>query len=354
VASGAAVAGAAIRSARAGAVICLSGGSYHGLVLAGRHTGDITVEPVPGSRVELTPGIEDRSGDLAAVLARRSTSHIVLHGFRIAGMVELSAGDSFIRIDHNDIFGGPFGVRLDSTACTTPNAPRWPGCRPEPRISEITVSGNRIHDIGRAFAHRAININNYDRVRVTGNDEYGIVDEGGQHVDCLQSTFGGSNLIFDHNYEHDNNCQGFFTKDGDVRNAIVYDNLFLRDQVAHVSESNMDIVNVYHLIIRRNTSWPGTDDLLFDMSSARQPRAQVDHNVFWEFNKTCYCSQTAEYSLREADNVFARRPWTFTPARSDRVRRPRFVSPGSDDYRLVRNRSGIGVDWRPAAEHYGP
>ena len=166
-----------------------------------------------------------------------------------------------------------------SEDCHVPNAPQWSGCGATPKITDVTISGNRIHDIGGSTGDDAINVNNYANLRVTGNDLYGM-HEGGNHTDCFQSTFGGSGLVFDHNYEHDNNCQGFFIKDGDVTDAALYDNLFLRDQIDHEAEGNLNIINVYDVTIRRNTSLPDTVDVIRDLGSARPPDATVDHNVF--------------------------------------------------------------------------
>jgi hypothetical protein len=348
--SSAAAADSAVRSVRAGAVVCLAAGTYPGLALTGGHSGYVTVEAVPGQTVTITSGLRDGHGQPVAVYGEAGASHIVVHGFEIAGMVELQSGNSFIRIDHNDISGGFFGVVLTSTDCTVPNAPRWVGCHPDPKITNVIISGNRIHNIGGPSGDDALNINNYASVRVTGNELFGMF-EGGNHTDCLQSTFGGSGLVFDHNYEHDNNCQGLFIKDGDVGSAIVYDNLFVRDQAHHEPEPNIQIFNVYDLTIRNNTSWPGTIDLLRNLGSARQPHATVDHNVFETFANGC-CADRG-FALAERDNIFGHNFEGFHRSRSDRLGRPRFVAPGSDDYRLA-HAHGIGIDWRPAAQHFGP
>jgi hypothetical protein len=158
--------------------------------------------------------------------------------------------------------------------------------------------------------------------------------------------------MFDHNYEHDNNCQGFFTKDGDVTDATLYDNLFVRDQAANEPEANMDIWNVYDLTIRNNTSWPGAGDIIRDVDLAHQPRATVDHNVFEAFANGC-CEEASVFRLREGHNVFDHQP-TFRIASTDAVLTPAFVSARGEDYRLASNPHRIGVDWRPADQHYGP
>jgi hypothetical protein len=349
--SDAAAVDSAVRSAPAGSAICLAAGTYPGLDLSGTHTGDVTVEPSSGQSVTVTAGVTGADGGISAVHVEPGASHVIVHGLYITGGVELEAGDSFIRIDHNDITGHDFGVRLNSSNCKTPNAPAWNGCQPLAKITDVTISGNRIHNV--TTDGDAININNYARVRVTGNEFVGVVDPGGRHVDCLQSTFGGSGLVFDHNYEHDNNCQGLFIKDGDVTDATVYDNLFVRDQINGVSEQNVDIVDVYGLLIRNNTSWPGTGDILRDLGSAGEARAVVDHNVLESFANGC-CGDSAHFRLTERENRFSQAPSTFAGARTDRGSNVAFVDPSSDDYRLAVNPKGIGIDWRPADQHFGP
>jgi hypothetical protein len=345
-------AAASIGSAKSGAVICLKAGLYNGLTLSGDHAGAVTIQPVPGEQVTLDAGARDSRGQSVAVYVAPGARNLIIHGFRVRGEVELSMGDSSIRLDHNDITGGPYGIELSSEDCHVANAPRWSGCGATPKITDVTVSGNRIHDIGGPTGSDAINANNYANLRVTGNDVYGM-HEGGNHTDCFQSTFGGSGLLFDHNYEHDDNCQGFFTKDGDVTDAVLYDNLFLRDQVEHEPEGNLDIINVYRLTIRRNTSLPDTVDAIRDQGSAQPPHAAVDHNVFEIFANGC-CDDPAQFHLNERYNIFAQQPDSFRIDGTDRVARAQFVDPRRDDYRLVHNPHGIGIDWSPADQHYGP
>jgi hypothetical protein len=350
--SSAAAAEAGVLAGSGGAVVCLTAGTYAGLDLSGAHSGYVIVQPVPGQTVTITAGVRDSHANEVAVYAEPGATHLIVHGFLVRGEMELAPGASAIRIDHNDITGGPFGVELDSVNCRTANAPTWSGCAPEPKITDVIISGNRIHDIGGPAGGDAINVNNYANLRVTGNDLYGMI-EGGNHTDCLQSTFGGSGLVFDHNYEHDNNCQGLFTKDGDVTDAVIYDNLFVRDQVSHQPEGNLDIFNVYRLILRNNTSLPDTADILRDQGSAQPPRATVDRNVFDTFADGC-CAERATFALTEDANVFLHRPLSFRPARDDRIGLPAFIDPGTDDYRLAHNPDRIGIDWRPADQHYGP
>lgn len=345
-------AAASVGSAKAGAVICLKAGTYAGLTLASVHSGGVTVQPVPGQRVTLTTGARDSHGQNVAVYVEPNASNLIIHGFWVRGEVELSTGDSSIRVDHNDITGGPYGIELDAENCKAPNAPTWQGCESEPKIQGVILSGNRIHDIGGATGQDAINVNDYAALRVTGNEISGVLEHG-HHSDCFQSTFGGSGLVFDHNYEHDNNCQGFFIKDGDVTTALLYDNLFVRDQVENEPEGNLDIYNVYHLTLRNNTSWPGTSDIVRDVGSARPPVLALDHNVLHFFANGC-CSDPGTVTVTQSANVFGEPPMALRAEHAELVGAPRFADAAGDDYRLASNPSGIGIDWRPADQHYGP
>jgi hypothetical protein len=342
----------AVADAAADTVVCLSPGRYSGLALEGRRATDVTVQAVPGQRVTIEPGVQDSHEERVAIYIKPDTSHVIVHGFYIHGEVELGQGSSFVRFDHNDITGGVFGIRLDSNDCKTANAPTWSDCGPQPKITNVTISANRIHDLGGATGQDSINVNNFANLRITGNDLYGML-EGGNHTDCFQSTFGGSGLVFDHNYEHDNNCQGFFIKDGDVTDALLYDNLFVRDQVANQPEANLDIVNVYRLTLENNTSWPGTDDILRDFSSAQPPRATIERNVIETFANGC-CTDPVQFAMTEGQNIFGNDPWTFRPSATDSVSKPQFLDANSDDYRLAHNPGDVGVDWSPTTQRYGP
>ena len=89
------------------------------------------------------------------------------------------------------------------------------------------ISGNHFHGIGQSGSEDAIHLDNWRNVTVSRN-EFDHIIESGNHTDCLQSVYGGTNLTFTRNYEHDNDCQGFFVKDGDATNVTVSDNLFVR------------------------------------------------------------------------------------------------------------------------------
>jgi hypothetical protein len=338
---------AAVTSAAAGRTLCLSAGVYAGLVLRREVRGDVTVEPVPGQRVTIRAGAIDGHRHVVAVVFLPGSEHIVLHGFYITNEVELEPGDVGIRIDHNDISGGIYGVQLDSSNCQAPNAPAWPGCRPLAKISDTVISGNRIHDI--VAVADALNINNYATLRITGNDIYDII-EGGYHSDCLQSTFGGTNLMFDHNYEHDNECQGFFLKDGDVTGATLKDNLFLSDARPALNgasaASSSQVWNTAGFVAEHNTIWD-RKGLTLRCVTARVPcTATVRDNVLVSLTNGSGTAET--FVLTESGNSFAKPPWSFRQSATDRIVSAGTAPPAGG------SAPAVGIDWNPASEHYGP
>ena len=352
--SSAAAAEAGVKAAPAGRVICLSAGTYAGFELTRHRNADVTLQPVPGQRVTIGSGAIDSHQQRVALVFQPGARHIVLHGFYITGEVELEPGDELIRIDHNDISRGWYGIQLDSSDCTNPNSPAWPGCHPLPKITHTVISGNRIHDI--IDKADALNVDNYAGLRITHNEIYNLV-EGGHHTDCLQSTFGGTGLVFDHNYEHDNECQGFFLKDGDIKGVRLYDNLFLRDNVRAVnggsSFSTSQVYNTSGFVAERNTIWDTKGLTLRCVESHLPCTATIDHNLLSSLT-IGNNGDPARFEVGERNNVFGERPWSFKGARSDRVRGSVFINPAKDDYRLAQNSSGTGIDWTPASQHYGP
>jgi hypothetical protein len=332
----------------------MSEGTYAGMTLSRHNPGTVTLQPVPGQSVSIAAGAVDSHNQKVAVVFTPGASRIVLHGFSIEGEVELEPGDSSIRIDHNDISGGYYGIQLDSSNCRAPNAPTWAGCRPLPKITNTVISGNRIHHI--VAKADALNVDNYARLRITGNELYDLI-EGGDHTDCLQSTFGGTGFVFDHNFEHDNECQGFFVKDGDVTHVRFYDNLFVRDELRAVnggsSFSTSQVYNTRNFVAQNNTIWDGKGLTFRCLNSHVACTATLDHNVFSMLTNGNR-GDRSYFRLTERFNVFGSSPWSFRRDRSDISRRTRFIDAAHDDYRLAHNPHGIGVDWAPAQQHYGP
>jgi hypothetical protein len=328
----------AVSGAASGSVICLNTGAYGGLALNATHGSDVTLQAAPAAHV--TAGKLTISG-----------SHIVVRGLWLTGEVALEQGASFITLDRNDITGGSEGIVFNTSDCTVPNAPTWSGCEPHPPITDVTISANHIHDIGQTSGEDAIHLDNWRRVAITGN-EFDHIIESGEHTDCLQSVYGGDQLTFTRNYEHDNDCQGFFIKDGDATNVAFTDNLFLRDQIG--SYANFaQIWNVQSLTIQRNTIWDGKGLALVANGASFTPTATIDHNVIDTF--TVEQPVGAPYSITEGNDIFGESPTNLSEGSGDSVvANPQFVNTATDDYRLAGNPNGIGIDWSPAEQRYGP
>lgn len=338
---------AQVASAAPGALVCLAAGSYGAMNLTGAHAGPVTLEPLPGA-----------SASIAGLGVAAGASNITIHNFTITGGVSLGAGDSHITIDHNDINGeGPGGdgegVETGGVNCAAPNAPVYPGCTSTPPSTYITISGNRIHGYGLGATEDAIHLNNWQHVRVIANDIYDL-EEHGNHTDALQSVWGGSDLLFERNYEHDNQAQGFFIRDGDVAQVKVADNLFLRNNnEPPMDEYNVQAIDTTEFTMTGNTVWDNQADLIRAEEAAEPLTATVERNVEEVFN--VLYEKGPAYQLTEDHDLFREPPWTFTMgAHSIVVPDPEFVDPAADDYRLKSNPEHLGVDWAPAEYVYGP
>jgi hypothetical protein len=333
----------AVAKAAPGATVCLKSGSYGGkLSLSAKAAGAVTLTAAPGAHVE--------TGSIAI-----SGRHLTVSDLWIHGEVALTAGASDIAIVHDDISNaggvGGEGIVFETSDCTAPNAPKWEGCEAQAPISGVAILANRIHEIGAAGSEDAIHLDNWRDVRIAGNELDHIV-ESGNHTDCLQSVYGGEGLVFDHNYEHDNDCQGIFIKDGDATNVSFTDNLFVRDQVGSYANFSQ-IWNVKGLKIEHNTIWDGKGLALVADEASFQPTATVERNLIATF--TLEQPTGTPYAMVERENIFGQAPWSFKPSRSDHtVAHPRFVAASRGDYRLAHNRRGVGIDWSPTTQSYGP
>jgi hypothetical protein len=333
-----------VDGASPGQIVCLRAGSYGGnLSLDARHTSDVTLQAAPRAHVAI--GGVDIGG-----------SHLVVRNLWIKGEVVVDAGGSHITIDHDDISGGGEGVVFETSDCTAPNAPKWPGCSPLEPITDVVIAGNHIHDIGQPGTEDAIHLDNWRNVTIA-NNEFDHIIESGDHTDCVQSVYGGSDLTFTHNYEHDDDCQGFFVKDGDATDLSFTENLFLRDDVPDGKGERFfnlaQFWNTQGLTIAHNTIWDGKGIVLVAEDAQNSPSATIDHNLFSDL--TISKPIGTAYALSESYNVFGQPPWSFVPSATDRtIARPRFVYSAAGPYRLARNPHHVGIDWNPANQRYGP
>jgi hypothetical protein len=337
----------AVSGAAAGSVICLNSGEYGSLTLNASPASNVTLQAAPSAHVTTRT-------------VHISGSHLVVRGLWIDGEVALEEGSSFITVDHDDINNanesGGEGVVFDTSNCTVPNAPEWEGCEPHAQISNVTISGNHFHDIGQKQSEDAIHLDYWRNVVVTGN-EFEHVIESKNHTDCLQSVYGGTDLTFTHNYEHDNDCQGFFIKDGDASDVSITDNLFLRDDEPDEAGARFanyaQAWNIEDLTVENNTIWDGKGLALVTEDASVSPSATIDHNLITALTINQPIGKA--YALTEDYNIFDEAPWSFTPSSTDTTNsNPQFVDTATDDYQLASNPNGIGIDWNPAEEQYGP
>jgi Right handed beta helix region len=344
-------AASALATAATEAAICLTAGAYGRLNLSGTHSGNVTVEPVPGT-----------NASLEGVSIAPSSSYVTIHNFTISGGVSLAAGDSHITIDHNDINGQGSpggigeGVETLSVNCTAPHAPTYSGCTSTAPDTYITINGNKIHGYGEGSTEDAIHLNDWEHVTITANDIYDL-EEHGNHTDAMQSVFGGHYMTFAYNYEHDNQSQGFFIKDGDASEVTVTENLFLRNdnepELYPGGEYNIQVFDTTGFTMTNNTVWDGQDDIIRAEGAAEALTANVNHNV--EQNLDVLNESGPAYALSEDYDIFKEEPFTFTPGPHSKVESsPDFTNPASEDYELASNPDGIGVDWQPSEYVYGP
>ena len=361
----ASVAGAAatLAAASAGTVVCLSAGAYGALDLSGTHAGNVTIEPVPGA-----------SASVEGVNVAESASYITIHNFDVTGGVSLGAGDADIAIDHNDIDGqgaGGIGEGAQTLAvnCAAPGAPTYPGCVSTAPDTYVTINGNKIHGYGMTYykdreeeekgegeaTEDAIHLNAWEHVTITANDIYDL-EEHGEHTDAMQSVWGGRDMTFAYNYEHDNQSQGFFINDGDASEVTVTENLFLRNDnepgLYPEGEYNIQIFNTTGLAITDNTVWDGQADILRAQGAAEALTASVNHNV--EQTLDVLDEGGPEYELGEDYDIFKEAPSFAMGPHSAVQTSPDFADPAGEDYELASNPEGIGVDWQPSEYVYGP
>jgi hypothetical protein len=267
----------AVQTAPGGSVICVAPGSYTGMALGGAHASDVTVEPEPtldpnGAgkvTIGLSSTLTDGFGNTVAANVAPSSSHIVIHNFYFTGELSIAYGSSYITVSNNNMTeGGQVGggeyINFGTSNCQAPNAPTWTNCQPMAPVTNVTISGNDFHNNNQTSqgGDDVLHTNNFQNLTITGNEFSNIVENGaGGHVDCLQNVFGGSGLTFSYNYEHDNECQGFFLKDGDITNVTFDENLFLRDTVPATnggsSASSTQVYNTTNFIAENNTIWDG-------------------------------------------------------------------------------------------------
>jgi hypothetical protein len=326
----------AVSAAAGGAVICLANGTY----------AEARLSATPAGRVVLRAEHPGQATLAGVTLAGRN---LTLERFAVAGEVQVATNSSAVRVSHNRISGGYFGVEAAPTA-TDP-------------VNDVEIVGNQL--IG-PFGEDAIHLNRYhdadgDGVGalIEGNEITGV-RENGNHSDCLQTVWVGDHLVFRRNYLHDNRCQGFFVKDQatPIIGITVEDNLLVRNNEPCAPEdpecgqpAYFQVFGPYQgFTMRRNTIWQGDVTTAFQEGTGADTRIEANVvNRFWastDLSGITYLDNTR--CLREASGG----SWPAIVSGEAVDCSPPFNNPASDDFRLLG--SDRGVDWAPAEVHFGP
>jgi hypothetical protein len=330
---------AALAPAPPGKVICLGNGHYGKLELSAE-------KRAPGVTIRAAhPGQATIDG------AELSGSNLKLARFDVDDEVVIEPGSRKISVLHNRISGGYFGVEAGPTTSTN--------------ISDTTIRGNLF---AGPFGEDAIRLNRYhdsgDRdpygVLIEGNEIRGV-RENGNHSDCLQSVWGGDGLYFRRNYLHDNRCQGFFIKDqpAPVAHVVLEDNLMLRNDAPCAPAvvgycGPPEIVQIVGptlgVRLSSNTIWTPGNDSPVGLRAGPFGRITFTDNVLFH----AWSDWPGPFApFIQRGNLVCKWDGTLPPlgGGSSTSCEPRFLNPAANDYRLA---SGIGVDWAPREQHFGP
>lgn len=318
-------------SSSTGQTICLSPGTYGNVSLSGTHSSNVTVTADPS----LDP---NGSGKVTIGSLNVSGTFIKVSNFYITAGVRGGSGSGNVTIEHNDV-SNPSGYGINFSVS-----------------SNYTITGNRIHTTNTSGEGDALRFDQVNNLTISYNEITNIIEcpTSSCHTDCFQTYNAGvttNNIVFDHNYMHDNQCQGPpFLKDGDINpNVTITDNLDVRNSGG--SFGTLAIAeNTSNLIIRNNTYVNTTGSYIQTGGSSANPTAHLDHNVFDQI------AVTGGYGLSEDYNIYTgNNQWSFgIGPHSSLNSNPGFTNTAVDDYRLASNPNGIGVDWKPSDYVYGP
>jgi hypothetical protein len=333
----------AVDSAAGGSTICMAAGSYGSINFSATHTSNVTFQPDPA----LDP---NGAGKVTFTGINITGSYVTVHNFYVNGGVYFGYPAHHDTVDHSNVNNpNGIGVTVDGQVLS----------QTVPGVHDITISGNKIHDdcnsgtIPMCEAD-GINMNGWGNITITGNELYGLVQvqpTEGAHTDIIQSynanNSQSSGLTFSNNYMHDNNTEGFFIKDGPAANITFNDNLCLRDPS---SAHEMDVYDITNFVMRNNTCWNNIGIVL--ETTFNTGTMAFDHNVIDMANNLGTWNITKSYNIYGEQGFTA--PFSSLSTGESVNASPAFTNTATDDYRLASNPNGIGVDWRPADQTYGP
>jgi hypothetical protein len=233
-------------------------------------------------------------------------------------------------IASNYIHTRPPGATVGGTAITFLSTSILPGSPPneanEAPVSNVTILNNRLDHIGTD----GIRPTNFVNLSILGNNITGI-QENGEHTDAIQTVFGGRNLTIADNFIHDNRGEGILIKDGLVTNARIVNNVFVHTRL----EYQLQVFGAVGLVIANNTFF---DNELGVVLRPGIQHAVVENNIFDNLSAVSP-DQIRPFIEEDYNLVQGGYGWPFGP--HDIHRRPRFVDPVGNDFRLAAGSPGI-------------
>jgi hypothetical protein len=324
-----------------GAVVCLAAGTYGAVSITTSPASNATLTAAPGAHV-VVDGVNIAGSNL-------TVSQLHSTGTINVGSGSPYPGFSHDIIEHNDV--GPtngFGISVLSST-STPS-------------SYITIAYNRIHNTSDTSEGDALRFDGWNHLTVTGNDIYDIKEcpSSTCHTDTLQSYNSDvptTGLTITKNYTHDNvGAQGLpFLKDGDISNVLISDNLSVRNTNTDGQVTGIWVdENIVGLTITKNTYQDTSGSIVQADGAATGPTVAINHNVFDSLNVRPGTGPS--YTTTEDYDIFTGNDeYTFGLGPHSVLNpNPGFVDTATDDYRLADNPNGIGIDWSPTEEQYGP
>jgi hypothetical protein len=344
--------GRALQLAPSGARILVATGNYPALSVSSSRSDYVSVV-ADGSGLVTLPSITVASGasyasfsgltlagagGTSAFTVRTGAHHIQLLSSNItsagADAVHLLPGttDMLFQGNHLSTTGGGYGIVFAATS-TIPGSPA--GGHADPPIARVTIRQNTFD----AVDGDAVRPANFQDLLVESN-EFRNMRENGDHVDAMQSVWGGTNLTFRGNYIHNNNSQGLFLKDGRVTGADIENNIFVRNTVPCGGCGSVQIFlyDVDGAKIINNTVWDnGTNVTIYKNVRNLELRnnliAYLDTGAASPDGTSTW---TADHNLLGGGNSGIRGPGDLSASRP-----PQFVDAAHLDYRLKSGSPGV-------------
>jgi hypothetical protein len=345
-ASSVSAAASAAAAAAPGAVVCLADGNYSKLTL---------------NATKAAPGVTVRAanpGKATVAGASLAGARLTLAGFVVTEGVQIQPGSNGMTVEHNKITGGGQGIDGCPSSTTTCNDTRIIGNKLIGPFGEDAIHLNRYHDADGDGVGVLIEGNEITNVRENGN-----------HSDCLQTVWVGDHITFRKNYLHDNRCQGFFVKDqaslggvsGPIAGISVEDNLFLRNKEPCGAPLTSCGQPMYFQVfgpysgfkMTRNTIWGDGGDSIATFREGTGSDTVIANNVIYRLWTDTNMSAAALANNTDCSiETGSGGSWSSTRPGQTTACSLGFANTATDDYRLPG--SDRGVDWAPAAQHYGP